>query len=143
MTAKEMISYLIEEAGLDAATAKALVDNEKVAARAATFKQASEYEAVERKAAELEASLNGANGKPGSKAYEKWYQDNFEKIQTVLSERKIYEERYGPLDATARPTAPTTPAFDETAVQKMVDARIQSQYGPSVVLAAERFRQDH
>lgn len=132
MTPQELFTYLTDGAGLDEATTKIIMDaakNEKVAAKAQLLKDQKEYES-------LVQELDGAAGKPGTRAYAKWYQDNYATIQATVAaksdlEKKVtqYQERYGSLEA---PTTPPkgTPVLDDDAITRLVDQRIQTQYGP-------------
>lgn len=133
MTAKETVAYLVEVAGLDEATAKALVENEKVQKRAADLVQKKEYEDLERKAAALELSYNGTKDKPGALSYQQWYEKNFQAIQDLQTQVTKYRERYGDLEAA--PPAddkkkPAAQSFTAEDVQKIVNETIQSNYAP-------------
>lgn len=134
MNAKDFFKQMIEDAGYDEATAAILMkaaENDKVANRVASLKQQSEYDAVQTRAQALERELEGSNGQPGTKAYAKWYQDNYAQIQKLAEEKARYEERYGPLNGQGQPAASAAaPALTEDALAKMVDARIQGQYAP-------------
>src|SRR5690348_15066135 len=105
MTAKEMFKYLIDDAGLDEATAKAVMaaaENEKVNKRTADYVQKREYEDLERKAAQLELSYNGTKDKPGALSYQQWYEKNFAAIQELQTRVAKYQERYGDLEAPVK-----------------------------------------
>jgi len=137
MTAKELFESLVQDAGLDEATAKAIMAaaaNEKVNAKAAGLVQRKEYDSLEARAAALELSMNGTKDKPGAVAYQKWYTDNFAAIQKLQQDVARYTERYGTLDEPKNPPAnPPAPAFDEKKIAEMiaagVDKRIQEGYG--------------
>ncbi len=133
MTAQELFTYLTHDAGLDDATAQAMVKaaaNEKIAARAASLKNQTEYESLAGRAAALEASLNGAGGKPGAKQYQDWYEKNFGAIQKLQADVALYQERFGTLEAP-KPTpaaAATGSTFTKEEVQKIVNETIQGGY---------------
>lgn len=138
MTAKELIDYLIQDAGLDEATAQAFVKaaaNEKVAARAASLKQQSEYDALVTKSQALETSLNGKDGQLGAAAYQQWYQKNYPQIQKLQNDLIKYQERYGTLESPADTPAPNfgsgsgTKSFSEDEVQAIVRKTIDEGYG--------------
>lgn len=131
MTAQEIFAYLTQDAGLDSVTADAIMKasaNEKVASRAAQLRQSSEFTSIEQRAQALEAKLKGTKEAPGAEAYETWYRENWQHIQKLNTDAIAYRERYGELDAPKTP--PAAQVFDEAAIAKLVDARIQSQYGP-------------
>jgi len=135
MTAKEKLKYLIEDAGFDEATAKAILENEKLVKKADTFIQQSEYDALQSKAAELEMSYNGTKDKPGAKAYQDWYAANFEKVKQYETALARYQERFGALDATTTSTTTETKKGAAVALSaEDIDARvnqvIQERYAP-------------
>lgn len=129
---------MLRDSGVDDAAVKALVANEKVAARATSLRQGTEYSTLEQRALELEQKLNGANGKPGAKSYEDWYQKNFAQIQKLQADTAKYQERYGSLDEAAPPQQ--QPAGMSAAdIKKMVADSLadsfRSTYAPQVVSA--------
>lgn len=136
MTNHELIAYLTE--GLDDEQATAVRNafkNAKVAERAGSLKAAKEFDDLAAREASLKAELEG-NGpdKPGAKAYAKWYEDNYAKVQALQSERTALIEKYGTVDAP-KGAAPVDkkeeklPAgFTAADVQRMVDERIQGGY---------------
>lgn len=137
MTGKELFTYLTQDAGLDDATAQAIMkaaENEKVAKKAADFVRMQEYKELETKAAELELSLNGNGSKPGSKTYEKWYADNYPAIVELQRKAQVYEERFGPLEAAApkggAPAGGGGATFKPEDIQKIVNETIQQNYAP-------------
>jgi len=146
MTAQELFNYLIGDAGLDEATAKAVMaaaSNEKVAAKAGTLKQQQEFDAIQAKTAELQAKLDGTKDKPGASAYEQWYQKNWASIQQLQQTVARYQERYGALDeggaagagagaagaAGAGAAAGAKPMTKEE-IATVVNEVIQGNYGP-------------
>ena len=149
MTAQEFQALLIE-GGLDEATAVRLATNEKVSARTSQLKQATEYQSIEARAnalaaekAALEAELVGTNAKPGSRAYQKWYADNFQaledqkkKLADLEKNVAVYEATYGKITATGE--APKPPAgVSPEEIKKLVSEEIQkgytNNYAPAVV----------
>lgn len=132
MTAKERLNWLIEDAGFDEATAKAILANEKLAKKAGALVQQEEYAELERKAAELELSYNGTKDKPGAKAYQDWYAANFNKVKEYETALVQYKERFG--DLTAAPPAddkkkaPVQLSQDD--IDKRVNEVIQQNYAP-------------
>lgn len=129
MTAKETLQYLIQDAGLDEATAAAVMkaaENEKVNTRASQLRQASEYQTLEQRAVDLQRSADE------NKNYREWYVKNYDSIKQLETAAARYKERYGDLDAPTQQQQQQNqqPQYDETTVAKLVDARIQSQYGP-------------
>lgn len=133
MTAQELFSYLTQDAGLDDATAQAIMkaaSNEKVASKASTLKQQREYDEIANRAADLEAKYKGTTDKPGAVAYQEWYNKNFAAIQDLQAKAAKYEERYGPLENPKEtPAVSNQPVFDESKIAALVDARIQGTYG--------------
>ena len=135
MTAKELFKYLTEDAGLDDATAQVIAkaaDNEKVQAKAKLLKDQKEYES-------LVKELDGDGPRIGTRAYAAWYAENYPKIQEAFTKKAEvettlarYQERFGALDATTPPAPTPAPAgkqVDEETIAKLVDQRIQTQYG--------------
>src|ERR1700733_11160926 len=140
-TPQEFFHGLFEDSGIDEATRNAIIANPKVASRVANYVQRKEYEDLERRAADIELELNGngTDAKPGTKAYAKWYADNYEKI--VASQRAaadlqksvaLYEERYGKLDGTGNPPAKPAggTAVDEKALADMVQKVVAENFAP-------------
>jgi len=77
MDIKELESWLVE--GLDDTSKAAVVaalNRDSVKTKAAGLKQQGEYDAIQRQSAALQAELEGATDKPGTRAYAKWYNDN-------------------------------------------------------------------
>jgi hypothetical protein len=134
MTAKELFEYLTQDAGLDEATAKAVMTaaaNEKVGAKATSLVQKKEYDDLEAKAAALELSLNGNGKKMGAKAYQEWYDKNYSEVVKLQEKAKLYEERYGTLESpTTTTTTTAAPAFKPEDIQRIVNETIQSIYAP-------------
>jgi len=134
MTAKEKLKYLIEDAGFDEATAKAILENEKIVKRADSFVQQAEYDDLQKKAADLELSYNGTKDKPGAKAYQDWYAANFEKVKQYETALARYQERFGALDAAAPADDKTKKGAAVALSAEDIDARvnqvIQERYAP-------------
>jgi hypothetical protein len=132
MTAKEKLKWLIEDAGLDEATAKAILDNEKLVKKADKFVQQDEYDSLQAKAAELEMSYNGTKDKPGAKAYQDWYAANFNKVKEYETALVKYQERFGALDATVPPDDKKGKPVQLTQedIDRRVNEVIQQNYAP-------------
>ncbi len=131
MTAKEKLKWLIEDAGLDEATAKAILDNEKLAKKAGTLVQQEEYDALQTKAAELELSYNGTKDRPGAAAYQQWYADNYSKVKSYEAALVKYKERFGDLDGTPESKKGKEPvALSSDDIDKRVNEVIQQNYAP-------------
>ena len=131
MTAQELFTYLTADAGLDDATTKVIMDqvakNEKVNGKATSLKQASEYTALETRAAALQKAATDAA------VYQDWYAKNYAAIEKLQKDALRYQERYGALDeggAPAKPAAGAAAQLDETAVATLVNKVIQENYGP-------------
>jgi hypothetical protein len=132
MTAKEKLKWLIDDAGLDEATAKALLENEKLQKKAGSFVQQDEYDSLQAKAAELELSYNGTKDKPGAAAYQKWYAENFDKVKSYEVALAKYQERFGALDVASaddkgKGKGASVGLSDED-LEKKVDNLIQTKY---------------
>lgn len=142
MTAKEILEYLVSDAGLSEAEAKQVMElakNDKINQKALALKQAKEFEELNSRAEALRISLEGADGKGGSKAYQKWYEENFPKVQDVLKREARYRERYGDLDAPDKPNAADQKTFTLEDVKKVVAEAVlenEKTYGPKVVALA-------
>lgn len=134
MTAQELFQSLINDAGLDEATAKAVMDaakNEKVQARASALRQQSEYDAILAKANKMEESANKA------KVYQDWVEKNGAAVEALKIEAAQYRERYGSLNEPTVPTKTEVKSFDRTDVQKIVGDEVtmivDKSLGPRVV----------
>ena len=134
MTGKELFEYLTKDAGYDEATTKILMqaaENAKVQERASALKSEQEYRA-------LVSELDGVPDRPGTRAYAKWYQENYGKIQEIVNAKASvetqlahYQERFGALDGTPTPASKAAGAVpDEESLKRLVDQRIQEQYSP-------------
>lgn len=135
MTAKELFTYLTQDAGFDEATAKAVMaaaENEKVSKRAADFVQKKEYEDLERRAAQLELSYNGTNDKPGALSYQQWYEKNFAAVQKLQADVLKYQERFGSLDEAPPEDKGKGKGvqYNPEDVQRIVNETIQQNYAP-------------
>ena len=131
MTGKEVLEYLMNEGGLDEATAKAVMANEKITSKAGNLVQKQEYDKIAGKAAELEASLNKA------KTYEEWYSKNHASLQALLQRQALYEERFGPIENAPQNNQTQNnnqQQFKPEDVKRMVaeaaDKHIQERYAP-------------
>ena len=114
-----------------AASVRSAIERDNVKSKVSTLKAKSEYEALVQREQELNAALEGGPDKPGAKAYQRWYDENFAKVQQLQQERTAYEAKFGKLDATPIPqTQPTLPGMSKEDIQREIDARIQSQYAP-------------
>ena len=138
MTGKELFTYLTQDAGLDDATAQAIMkaaENEKVTKKAADFIQKREYDDLERRAAQLELDHNGTKEKPGSKAYREWYDKNYAAVVKLQQDVARYQERFGSLDDPGTPAKPAAAAggavnYTPEDIQKIVKETIGSSYAP-------------
>ena len=143
MTAQEFQALLIE-GGLSQDDVSRLTGNSAITSRISQLRQASEYSAIEQKAnalaaekAALESELNGSNGKPGSKAYQKWYAENYEaieankrRIEELNTAVQTYEAAYGKIANGAAPVVPAGITKDE--INTLIQAQTQS-FAPKVV----------
>lgn len=130
MTAKELFDYLIQDAGLDEATAAVIAKvagNEKVAAKAGSLKQQSDLDALNQRLTVLHTAYEGEKDKPGAKSYVEWYNQNFPKIQKLQADFLRYQERYGALDGDpANPNpSPAPKALTADDVARIVSESIQ------------------
>jgi|WetSurMetagenome_2_1015567.scaffolds.fasta_scaffold06646_6 hypothetical protein len=135
MTAKELFDYLIADAGLDEATAAAITKaaaNEKVATKAQTLKQQSEFDAIAARQTALQAELDGTATIPGTKAYRDWYNKNFPEIQKLQTAVARYQERYGALDENGAPPPKPEDKVSPDAVGAMVAKYWQTNLAPQV-----------
>jgi hypothetical protein len=133
MDVKALIAMLTD--GLDpaeAAVVRKAIERDAVKAKASTWKQQEEYQALVDAEAKLKVELEGdkAAGKLGAKEYQKWYTDNAAAIEALKTKAAAYETKYGSLESpTPTPTpTPTGRTFTEDDIQKVVDARIQGVY---------------
>ncbi len=127
MTAKEMFTMLTQDAGLDEATAKAVMaaaDNEKVQSRAASLVQKQEYDAITARATALEKSAADA------KVYQDWYAKNYPAIQKLQADAVLYQERFGSLEEPTKVPAKAAATYSPEDVQRIVTEKIQADYAP-------------
>lgn len=128
MTGKELLEYVMQETGLDEATVKAVLANEKVASRAsASLVQKKEYDDLQAQAATIELALNGNGKTMGAKAYQEWYQRNYPEIQKLQQTAAAYKERYGDLEAPTNPPKPNTPAAGATYTNEDIARMVTEQ----------------
>lgn len=111
MDIKELESWLTE--GLDDAAANAVraaLNRDTVKSKAAGLKQQREYDELQARSQALQAELDGAPDKPGTRAYQKWYQENYSKVQALQESLAAYQAKYGSLDNPANPNPANPPA---------------------------------
>jgi len=138
MTGKELFTYLTQDAGLDDATAQAIMkaaENEKVSKKATSLIQKEQYDDLERRAAQLELDHNGTKEKPGSKAYREWYDKNYAAVVKLQQDVARYQERFGSLDdpdpnAGKGKGAAAGTNYTHEDIQKIVKETIGSSYAP-------------
>lgn len=133
-----------------AAVVKAAIEREAVKTKAAGWKQQNEYDAIQQRASELQAALEGSEGKPGAKTYQEWYQNNYQAISDLQKRAKAYEDKYGSLENpttnSQQGQAPPVKQYSQEDIDKLVDARIQSTYVPAwskTILAQNKIMQKH
>lgn len=121
---------MLRESGLDDATVKTIVANEKVAARATSLRQGDEYSALETRAAALEKEAKTA------KSYQDWYATNYPTVLKLQQDAARYAERYGSLDE-AQPANKQPIQMDEAKIKELISSTItenyQKQYAPQTV----------
>jgi hypothetical protein len=127
---------LLRDSGVDDATVRTMIANEKLAQKTSGIRQGSEYDSLERRALDLERQMNGVDGKPGAAAYQKWYSENYATIEQLKADVTRYNERYGSLDEPQKPTGGNV-SLDDAAIKRLVDEQVQSNfannYSPKVV----------
>jgi hypothetical protein len=116
----------------NAAQVRAAMERDVVKSKVSGLRQQSEYQTLADQQARLQAELEGGPDKPGAKAYQKWYDENFAKIQQMQTAVAAYQEKYGSLEAptTQQPQPGGGRVPTEEDIQRMVDARIGNQYAP-------------
>ena len=130
MDIQEIIAAVTDGLPADqAAAVKAAIERDAVKTKVAGWKQQQEFDSINTKATQLQAELDGAAGKPGSRAYQKWYNDNYPAIQKLQERMAAYEAKYGTLEAPVTP-APVQAGMTAEDIAKEVDKRIQGTYGP-------------
>ena len=131
MDLNELISMLTEGLPAEqASTVRAAIERDAVKSKVSGFKQQSEYQTLVDQQTRLQAELEGGPDKLGAKAYQKWYDENFSKIQEMQTKIQKYQDTYGTLEAPKTPAAGQVNMPTEADIQRMVDARIQGQYAP-------------
>jgi len=116
-----------------AAAVRAAVERDSVKTKVSTIKAQSEYNAIVQKQQELQAALDGVDGRPGSRAYEKWYTENYSSVVALQDRMKKYEEKFGTLEApTAQPQGATAMTKEEISALAQAEAQrlIQTNYAP-------------
>ena len=112
---------MLRESGIDDATVKSLVANEKITARTASLKQGDEYATLEARAAALDKEATTA------KSYQKWYTENYPAVLKLQQDATRYQERYGSLD-DATPVNKQPVQMDEAKIQEIVTKAIADNY---------------
>ena len=132
MTPQELLSFITD--GLDETNANAVRSAlaGKVESKAGALKQASEYQAIADREAQLRAAYEGQNGRPGAKQYEEWYANNYAAIQAQQAAITRYKERYGDLDGNPAPQQ-AAPQYDENKVYEQIVAKLGPQVTNSIV----------
>jgi hypothetical protein len=140
MDVNELISMLSEGLSPDqAASVKAAIERDTVKTKVSGLKAQTEYQTLLDKQAQLQAELDGGPDKPGAKQYQKWYDDNFAKVQQLEKDFKAYQTKFGALDsANPNPQNPNpqsgitfkTQADLDDAVARAASGLIQTQYAP-------------
>lgn len=128
-----LIAMLTEGLPADqAAIVKAAIERDATKAKVTTIKAQDEYTTLEQRSTQLQAELDGGPDKPGAKAYQQWYNENYAKVQQLQADYAKYEAKFGKLDASEATPNPANPAatYTKEDVQRMVDERIQTQYSP-------------
>jgi hypothetical protein len=141
MDANELISMLTE--GLtpeQAAAVRSAIERDTVKAKVSSLKAQSEYQALVDKQTQLQAELEGGPDKPGAKAYQKWYDENFAKVQQLQKDKAAYEAKFGALDnpnpnpknpnPTPGITFKTQEELDQCGAARAAQGLIQNQYAP-------------
>jgi len=134
MNAQELFTYLTDGAGLDDATAKAIMAaaaNEKVAAKAGTLKQQKDLDDLNARLAQVQEAYEGKGGAWGAKQYQQWVAENHAAIIKLQNDVARYQERYGALDGAAPGTPAPKPGVGPMSnedVQKLIHETIQNTY---------------
>lgn len=135
MDINELTAWLTEGLPAEqAAIVKAQIEKDANKTRIVGLKQQKEYGDLETRAATLQAELDGAPDKPGTRAYQKWYTENYTAIQKLQADRAAYEAKYGtlenPINPTPSPTPNPQPGLTAADIQREVDKRIMEGYAP-------------
>jgi len=96
MDIKELESWLTE--GLDDASAQAIrnvLAKDSVKAKAAGLKAQAEFDRIVAQQQALQSELDGSDAAPGTRAYAKWYKDNYPKIKANADAITAYEQKHG------------------------------------------------
>ena len=136
MDIKELEAWLVE--GLDDAAKAAVIaalNRDSVKAKTAGLKQQNEYDAIQTQAAALQKELDGEQNKPGSRAYAKWYNDNYPKVVALQERISKYEAKYGDIEGGTPPNPNNPPppkTYTDADIQRMIDERFASQLAPNI-----------
>lgn len=146
MTYEELESMLTD--GLDdaaKAAVRAALNREQVKTKVGGLKAQAEFETIQQQATALRQELEGAPDKPGTRAYAKWYNDNWATIEANSKAIDAFEKKYGKGSFNAMatgtatlpdPNAPPAPGITMTKEEiarlaaEAADNRIRDQYAP-------------
>lgn len=140
MEISELTAMLTDGLPADqAAIVKAAIERDSVKAKAAGLKAQAEFDAIQTRAATLQQELEGTTDKPGSRAYQKWYNENYAAIEKLNKDVAAYDAKHGAgayqtmISGGGAPPTPSTGGgrvLSEEEVQRLVDKRIQEGYAP-------------
>lgn len=116
-----------------AAVVRAALQRDTVKSKTLAIRQQKDLDDLVARRAALEAELEGGPEKPGARAYQRWYDENFAKVSKLQQDKAKYVEKYGELDAPKDPGTPKTGLSEaeiQVLIERGVEAKIQSQYAP-------------
>ena len=137
MDTNALIAMLTE--GLDpaeAAIVRKSVERDAVKVKVTTIKDASEYQTVSDRAAQLQQELEGGPDKPGAKAYAKWYADHYQEIVQLHQDNERLKAATGQPTGTPNPAVNPgtgrvyTPEEIKALVREEASSVIQGTYAP-------------
>jgi uncharacterized protein YukE len=113
-----------------AAIVKAAIERDAVKTKASTIKAQNEWQSIEQQRAALQDAMEGGPNRPGAKAYQQWYNDNYNKVVELQANLQKYQEKYGPNPDASNPPNPGGRTMTPEEIQAEVDKRIRDQYAP-------------
>lgn len=128
MTAQQFQQMLLDS-GVDQATVNVLSSNAQLQARTLQLAQQQEFDRLASEKQAIEANYNK------TRPIAEWYDRNHAALEQLKQERALYEERFGPLNAQQQQQTQVAPGgkqFTDADIQKAVDDRMTSQYGPQI-----------
>ena len=122
------VNYLTD--GLPQADKDAVIaalNKDAIKTKATGIRQQSEFTTIESERQRLMAELDGTQDRPGTRAYQKWYSDNFAQIQANAKAIENYDAKFGKGAFAQAVQAGVAPPTDGSTAG-LTDAQIRKIY---------------